>query len=73
MSTRSLPLEHLLRRKYDVPVSGHAHDGPSQACPDAGDRLSLDERPCLAGVVKFALGVVVVDQQRKAESLSCSQ
>lgn len=54
------------RRKYDVPVSGHAHDGPSQACPDGGDRLGLGERLCRTGVVKFAFSVVVVDQQRKA-------
>ena len=37
-----------------------------QACPDVGDRLGLGERPCRTGVVKFALGVVVVDQQGKA-------
>src|SRR5271156_201818 len=58
-----------LLREHNVPITSHAHDRPAEPCTNIGDRFSLDEGPSRAGVLKFALRIVVIDQQREARAL----
>src|SRR5271156_6445908 len=58
-----------LLREHNVPITSHAHDRPAETRTNIGDRFRLDDGPSRTGVLKFAVRVVVIDQQRKAWAL----
>src|SRR5260370_2505074 len=74
MSSTAPLLRRLLARwggllsKHNVPIPSHAHDRKAETRTNIGDRFSLGEGPSRAYVLKFALRVVVIDQQHKARA-----